>query len=154
MSWSSSFDSRIYNYLCNHCLSPLTLWVWIPLRRGVLDTTLCDKVCQWLATCRWFPPRIPVSSIHKTDRRDITEILLKLALNTITPNLHPQIHVMMAFFPSTAFIVLISFYSVPLFFRRKYGMQYLSKWRCYFTWKYTIQLSLYCSLLFLCEKRR
>ena len=90
--------------------------------------------------------------IHKTDRRDITEILLKLALNTITP--HPPIHVMMAFFPSTAFIVLISFYSVPLYFRRKYGMQYLSKWRCYFTWKYTIQLSLYCSLLFLCEKRR
>jgi hypothetical protein len=77
--------------------------------------------------------------IHKTDRRDITEILLKLALNTITPNPHPPIHVMMAFFPSTAFIVLISFYSVPLFFRRKYGMQYLSKWRCYFTWKYTIQ---------------
>ena len=22
--------------------------------RGVLDTTLCDKVCQWLATGRWF----------------------------------------------------------------------------------------------------
>jgi hypothetical protein len=23
-------------------------------RRGVLDTTLCDKVCQWLATGLWF----------------------------------------------------------------------------------------------------
>jgi hypothetical protein len=22
---------KIYNYLCNQCLSPLTLWVWIPL---------------------------------------------------------------------------------------------------------------------------
>jgi hypothetical protein len=32
------------------CLSHLTLWVRIPLRRGVLDTTLCDKVWQWLAT--------------------------------------------------------------------------------------------------------
>ena len=31
------------------CLSPLTLWVWIPLRRGKLDTTLGDKVCQCLA---------------------------------------------------------------------------------------------------------
>jgi hypothetical protein len=28
---------------CNQCLSPLTFWVQIPLRRGVLDTTLCDK---------------------------------------------------------------------------------------------------------------
>jgi hypothetical protein len=25
-----------------------------PFRRGVLDATLCDKVCQWLVTCRWF----------------------------------------------------------------------------------------------------
>jgi hypothetical protein len=43
----------IYNYLCNQCLSTLRLWVRIPFRRGVLDTTLCDKVCQWLAAC-WF----------------------------------------------------------------------------------------------------
>jgi hypothetical protein len=51
--------------------------------RGVLDTTLCDKVCQWLATGRWFSPGTPVSSTNKTDRHDITEILLKAALNTI-----------------------------------------------------------------------
>ena len=69
--------------LCNRCLSPLTLWVRIPLRRGVLDTTLCDKVCQWLATYRWFSPGIPVSSISKTGRYDIIEILLKVTLNTI-----------------------------------------------------------------------
>jgi hypothetical protein len=30
-----------YNYLCNQCLSPLMLWV-ILLRRGLLNTTLCD----------------------------------------------------------------------------------------------------------------
>ena len=24
--------------------------------RGVLDITLCDKGCQWIATCRWFSP--------------------------------------------------------------------------------------------------
>ena len=36
-----------------------------------------------LATGRWFSPGIPVSSINKTDRQDITEILLKVALNTI-----------------------------------------------------------------------
>ena len=31
----------------------------------------------------WFSPGIPVSSSYKTDRHDITEILLKVALNTI-----------------------------------------------------------------------
>ena len=46
--------------------------------------TLCDKLCQWLATGWWFSPGIPVSSINKTDRHDQTEILLKVALNTIT----------------------------------------------------------------------
>jgi len=30
-SWWWSYDSWIYNYLCNRCLSPLKLWVWIPL---------------------------------------------------------------------------------------------------------------------------
>ena len=78
--------SWIYNYLCNQCLSPLTLWVRIPLRRGVLVTTLCDKVCQWLSTGRWFSPCTPVSSTNKTDRHNITEILLEVALNTIAPN--------------------------------------------------------------------
>jgi hypothetical protein len=54
-----------------------------PLRRGVLDATLCDKVRQWLATGQWFSPCTPVSFSNKTDRHDITEILLKVALNTI-----------------------------------------------------------------------
>jgi hypothetical protein len=39
-SWLFLYGSWIYNYLCNHCRSPLTLWVQILLRRGVLDTTL------------------------------------------------------------------------------------------------------------------
>ena len=30
-SWSWSYGSWIYNYLCNKYLSLLTLWVWIPL---------------------------------------------------------------------------------------------------------------------------
>jgi hypothetical protein len=45
--------------------------------------TLYDKVCQWLATGRWFSPGPPVSSTNKTDRHDITEILFKVVLNTI-----------------------------------------------------------------------
>ena len=48
---------------------------------NVLDTTLCDKVCQCLAVGRWFSP---VSSTNKTDHHDIAEILLKVVLNTIT----------------------------------------------------------------------
>jgi hypothetical protein len=40
-------------------------------------TTLCDKVCQLLAIGQWFSPGTPVSSTNKTDRHDITEILLR-----------------------------------------------------------------------------
>ena len=54
-----------------------------PLRRGALDTTLCDKVCQWLATGWWFFPGTLRCSTNKTDRHDISEILLKVELNTI-----------------------------------------------------------------------
>ena len=43
----------------------------------------CDKVCQWLTTGSWFSPCTPVLA-NRTDRHDITEILLKVALNTIT----------------------------------------------------------------------
>ena len=45
--------------------------------------TLCDKVCQWLATGRWFSQGPPVSFTNKSDRHDISEILLKVTLNTI-----------------------------------------------------------------------
>ena len=83
-SWSWLYGSWIYNYLCNQCLSPLTLGVRIPLGRGVLVTTLCDKVCQWHAAGRWFSLGTPVSTTNKTDHHDITEILLKVVLNTIT----------------------------------------------------------------------
>jgi hypothetical protein len=36
------------------------------------------------ATGLWFSPGTPVSSINKTDCHDITEILLKVALNIMT----------------------------------------------------------------------
>jgi len=81
LSWS--YGSWIYNYLCNQCLSPLKLWVRIPLRWGVLDTALCDIVCKWLAASRWISPVTLVSSTYKTDRHNIIEILLKVALSTI-----------------------------------------------------------------------
>ena len=52
--------------------------------RGVLDTTVCDDVCQWLATCRWYSLCTSPSSTNKIDCHDITEILLTVALNIIT----------------------------------------------------------------------
>ena len=77
------------NYPWNQCLSPLTLWVRIPSRRGVLDTTLCDQVCQGLAAGRWFSRGTPDSPTNKTDSLNITKILLKVALNSITITLTP-----------------------------------------------------------------
>ena len=68
-SWPWSYGSWIYSYLCNQCLSPLVLWVWISIRARC--TTLCDKVCQWLGTGRWFSPGPPVSSTNKTDCHNI-----------------------------------------------------------------------------------
>jgi hypothetical protein len=78
--------SWIYNYLCNQCLYPLTLWVWILLRQGVLDTTLCDKVfkynLQQVSSFLWvlrLPPPIKLTATTY-----VTEILLKVVLITIT----------------------------------------------------------------------
>jgi len=45
-----------------------------------------DKVYQLLAHGRWFSPGTPASSTTKTGRHDITEILLKVALNTKNQN--------------------------------------------------------------------
>jgi hypothetical protein len=41
-------------------------------------------VCQWLGPGQWFSLGTLVSSANKTNRHDITEILLKMVLNTIT----------------------------------------------------------------------
>ena len=57
---------------------------------GVLDTTLCDKVCYWLAAGWWFSPGTLGSFTNKKDCPDITEILLKVALNTITLTLNQK----------------------------------------------------------------
>ena len=57
--------------------------VGMPLGRGVLDTALCDKVSVTCSRTVVFS----VSSTNKTDHHDITEILLRVVLNTI--NLNP-----------------------------------------------------------------
>ena len=57
-----------------------------PVQADIIDTTLCYKVCQWAVAGQWFSPCTLVSSTNKTERHDITEILMKVVLNTIS---HP-----------------------------------------------------------------
>jgi len=45
---------------------------------------------------QWFSLSTPVSSTTKSDCHDITEILLKVALNAIKPHLKPNLHIMAA----------------------------------------------------------
>ena len=65
-SWSWLHGNWNYNYLCNQ-----SLWVWID--------TLCEFVSEvgGFLQVLWF-------LTNKTDRHDITEILLNVGLNTIT----------------------------------------------------------------------
>jgi hypothetical protein len=51
------------------------------------DIQNLQLVILLLAQGRWFSPGIPASSTTKTGRHDISEILLKVALNTINLNL-------------------------------------------------------------------
>ena len=79
-SWSRSYGIYLNSCLCNQCVSPLRFCV-----RGVLDTTLCDKVCQCFVTGRWFSPSTLVSSTNTTEHCGIPAIVLTVALNTIQP---------------------------------------------------------------------
>jgi hypothetical protein len=57
--WSWSYGRCVYNYLCNQYLSPL--------KSRSNNTTLCDKVCQWLVADQWFSLATLVTSTSKTD---------------------------------------------------------------------------------------
>jgi hypothetical protein len=72
-----------YMYLCNTCISPLMLKVRILF---MARYTLQHYVIKFVMNCgrSWFSPSTPVSSINKTNRHDITDIVLKVALNAIT----------------------------------------------------------------------
>jgi hypothetical protein len=63
----------------------------MPLGQVLLDTALCDKVCQRLAAGQWFSSSTPVSSTNKNYRHNITEILLKVAQHH-NPNPTPYKH--------------------------------------------------------------
>ena len=61
--------------------------------RGVLDTTLYDKVCQCLTIGQQFSPGTLVFSTNKTDRHDTSEILLKVTLDTINLNFNSYAYI-------------------------------------------------------------
>ena len=64
----------------------LTFMPWSHAREKLNTNYECDNFCQWIATGQWISPGTPVSSTNKTDRHDITAIILKVALNTINLN--------------------------------------------------------------------
>jgi hypothetical protein len=65
--------------LPNNAYKPITNTAWASkLQKGALDSQ--PQVYQLLAHGRWFSPGTPASSITKTGRHDIAEILLKVAL--------------------------------------------------------------------------
>jgi hypothetical protein len=82
--WSWSYGGWIYNYICKKCVSSSTLWVRIPLRRGVLDITWYDQfVCELLqvGSFLWvvrFPPTIKLTATIQL------KCCWKWPLNTIT----------------------------------------------------------------------
>ena len=70
----------------NNSYKPITNTAWVcprlcKLQKGCTRLAAAsDKVYQLLAQGRWFSPGTPASSTTKTDRHDIAEILLKVAL--------------------------------------------------------------------------
>ena len=66
--------------------SPLMLRVRISIRARC--TTWCDKVCQWLATGRWFSPSPPVSSTNKTSL--FLSIWLSVRPSVRPTSIHPH----------------------------------------------------------------
>ena len=69
-----------------------TFWIRTPFifwdKRGLLDTTLCNNVCQWLATGRWFSPGTPVSSILT----DVFKMLMTATINSLNHIVERLLH--------------------------------------------------------------
>jgi hypothetical protein len=76
--------SWIWIYLCNQCLSPQTLWSSNSVNGEVYP--IQHYVIQFVSDLRQVGgfSGTPVSFTIKTDLHNITAILLKVALNTIT----------------------------------------------------------------------
>ena len=94
LSWSWSYDSWIYNYLCNQRLLSLKLFMARCTRYNIMWSSL-SVTGRWLSmarctlynimwsslsvTGRWFSPGIQVSYTNRTDPHYRTENMLKVA---------------------------------------------------------------------------
>ena len=68
-------------------------WWWYALiASAVVNPTTIRSWKSLSVTDRWFCPGPSVYSANKTDRHDIAEIFLKVALNTIKPKPHDHDH--------------------------------------------------------------
>jgi hypothetical protein len=79
-------DGMVIRFTSTYAIGAYHHWCCEFKSRSGRDAQHCDKVCQRLATGQWLSQGTPISSNYKTDRYDITEIWLKVALNTIKPN--------------------------------------------------------------------
>jgi hypothetical protein len=82
-----SFGSWIYNYLWNRFLSPLTLWLRIHCGEVYSIQHYVINFVSYLRHLGGFLLVLPISSNNKTNRHDITEILLKVVFKHHKPNL-------------------------------------------------------------------
>ena len=93
--WNRDRDrhgSWIHNYLCNAIILQS---VWLHISTNVVSSNPTQAKCTWY-NILWKKNSVTfdrlvvffgymVSSINKTDHHNITDILLKVALNTISP---------------------------------------------------------------------
>jgi hypothetical protein len=59
----------------------------VPITANVVNLNPTQAIQHYVikfVSGRWFSPGTPVSSTNEADRHDIADILLKVALNTIT----------------------------------------------------------------------
>ena len=104
-------DCMVVGFTTTYAISAYHHWklcVEIPLMARCTRYNICDKVCQWLPTGRWFSPGTLVSSTNKTDRHDIAEILLKVVLNTINHN--PYVYVLVMICTNTEVFYIFYFF--------------------------------------------
>ena len=78
--------SMIFLFTFWHCSNSVIFFLFIILLLKVLHAIPYDIVCQWPSTGGWFSQRSPVSCTNKTNRHDITEILLNLTLHLMNLN--------------------------------------------------------------------
>ena len=106
VGFTTTYAISVYHH--ERCELESCLW------RAVLDTALCDKICQWHAAGGWFSPDTPFSSTNKTDSHDRTEILLTVALSTIALVI--------------ALMITISFLNVNFLLFQLFSFYFLLNW--------------------------